>query len=162
MLGGLGIGAGHQHAPVGDVGQGVPHLLPGDHPLVTVADGPGGQAGQVRARPGLAEQLAPRLLAGEHPAQEPVPQLVGAVGDHGRTGHGQPEELAGSRGRGPGLAQAPVDLPLQVGAQAEPAVPFGKGDPGQAQVELAGAELLHRRRSGGRPPRGAGWSGRAP
>ena len=70
VLGGVGIGAGHEHAPVGDVGQRVPHLLAGDDPLVAVADGPAGQAGQVRAGARLAEELAPRLLAGEGPAQQ--------------------------------------------------------------------------------------------
>ena len=144
VLGRLGIGPGHQHAPVGDVGQGVPHLLPGDHPLVAVADGPGGQAGQVRAGPGLAEQLAPRLLAGERPAQHALAQLLGSVGDHRGAGHGQPEELPGPGRRGPRLAQAPVDLPLEIGGQVEPAVALGKRDPGQTEVELPGAELLHR------------------
>ena len=49
VLGRLGVGAGDEHAPVGEVGQRVPHLLPGDDPLVAVAHGPGGQAGQVGA-----------------------------------------------------------------------------------------------------------------
>ena len=124
-LGSLGIGPGHQHAPVGDVGQRVPHLLSGDHPLVPVADGPGGQAGQIGPGSRLAEQLAPRLLAGEGPAQDPVAELVGSVGDHGRAGHGQPEELASTGGRGPGLGQAAVDVPLQVGRSSRPPHPSG-------------------------------------
>ena len=65
VLRGLGVGAGDEHAAVGDVGQRVPDLLAVDHPLVAVAHGPTAQAGQVGPGTGLAEELAPGVLAGE-------------------------------------------------------------------------------------------------
>jgi hypothetical protein len=43
------VGAGHEHAEVGVVRAGVPHLLPVDHPLVAVEHGGGGEAGEVAA-----------------------------------------------------------------------------------------------------------------
>ena len=50
VLGRLGIGAGDEHAPIGDVGERVPHLLPGDDPLVAVAARPGRPARRGRSR----------------------------------------------------------------------------------------------------------------
>ena len=55
------VGAGEDEAPLGDVRQGAPHLLAGDHPLVAVGLGPGADAGEVGARVGLAVALAPVL-----------------------------------------------------------------------------------------------------
>ena len=51
VLGDVGVGAGQQHAEVGVLAARGPHLLAVDDPLVAVLDGPGLQAGQVRARP---------------------------------------------------------------------------------------------------------------
>jgi hypothetical protein len=59
-----------------------------------------------------------------------------------------PKNSRAPGGRGSGLRQTAVDLTLQAGRQAESPAAFGEGDPGQAQVELAGAELLHRGRPG--------------
>ena len=91
MLRHVGVGAGEQHAEVGDLRAGRPHLLTVDDPLVAVADRLGLQAGEVGAGARLAEELAPRLLAGDDVGQEPRALLVGAVGDDGRAGEQQPE-----------------------------------------------------------------------
>ena len=62
MLGDVGVGAGEQHAEVGDLAAGRPDLLAVDDPLVAVLDRLGREAGEVGAGAGLAEQLAPGLL----------------------------------------------------------------------------------------------------
>ena len=81
MLGHVGVGAGEEDAPLGPVGGRRPHLLAGDHPLVAVAHGAGGDGGQVGAGLGLGEQLAPHLVAPEHRREEPPLLLLGAVGE---------------------------------------------------------------------------------
>ena len=63
MLGNVDVGPGHEQAPVGIGGPGVPHLLPVDHPLVAIANGTGLDTGQIRSCSWLAEELAPVLLA---------------------------------------------------------------------------------------------------
>ncbi len=50
VLGLVGIGAGQQHPELRDVGRRVPHLLPGDDPLVAVAHRPRPDARQVGTR----------------------------------------------------------------------------------------------------------------
>ena len=59
----VGIGAGQEHADVGDLRARRPHLLPVDDPLVAVTHRRGGEAGEVGPGAGLAEELAPRLAA---------------------------------------------------------------------------------------------------
>ena len=86
MLGLVRIGAGQQHAEVGGVGAGVPHLLPIDHPFVAIGDGAGADTGQVGAGTGLAEQLAPGGLAVGDPPDEPGDLVRGAVLEKGRSG----------------------------------------------------------------------------
>ena len=49
VLGDVGVGAGDEHAQVGDLAAGGPHLLAGDDPLVAVLDGLALQAGEVGA-----------------------------------------------------------------------------------------------------------------
>ena len=65
VLGCLGVGAGHEHAPVGDVGERVPHLLAGDRPTR-----------RRRARPCVARparsEPAPGSLNSWHQASSPV------------------------------------------------------------------------------------------
>ena len=65
------IGPGHQHAVVGGFGERRPHLLPVDHPLVTVALGPSAQAGQIRPRAGFAVEQAPLALAADRRRNQP-------------------------------------------------------------------------------------------
>ena len=111
----LGVGAGDEHAPAGQVGQRGPHLLAVDDPLVAVLDGSGRQAGHVGAGARLAEQLAPDLLAGEQRAQVAALLGLGAMGDDGRRAHAVADGVAGPRDRRPGRGQPVVDRPLQVG-----------------------------------------------
>ena len=61
----LWVGAGDEHAEVGDLSARRPDLLAVDVPQVAVTDGSSREAGEVRARAGLAEQLAPRPSAGD-------------------------------------------------------------------------------------------------
>ena len=67
----VGVGAGQQHAEVGEVRPRGPHLLAGDDPLVAVALGVGGERREVGARARLAEQLAPHLLVAHDRREEP-------------------------------------------------------------------------------------------
>ena len=80
VLGRLGVGAGDEHPPLGEVGEGGPHLLAVDDPLVAVAHGLGGEAGDVGAGARLGEQLAPHLLAGEQRTQVALLLLVASRG----------------------------------------------------------------------------------
>ncbi len=75
VLGRLDRRPGDEHAVVGGLAQRGPHLLAVHDPLVTVAFGTGGQAGEVRAGAGLAEQLAPRRLPGDDVAHQGVDLL---------------------------------------------------------------------------------------
>ena len=92
----------------------------------------------------------PGSLKSWHHASSPVnvrrsslaAELVGAVGHHGGTGHGEPEELTGPGRGGTGLGQAPVDDALQVGREPETAEALGERDPGEPEVVLATPELL--------------------
>ena len=103
MLGRVGVGAGHEHAPLGVVGQRGPDLLAGHPPLAVVLDRLGLEAGQVRAAVGLGEALAPDLLAGEDRRDVALLLRVGAVGDHGGPAHREPEHVgrAAARRRAP-------------------------------------------------------------
>ena len=87
VLGDVGVGAGDQLAPLGELGARAPHLLAVDDPLVAVADGPAGEAGEVGAGAGLGEQLAAQLLgargSGRRTARRcsssPNAMIVGAI-----------------------------------------------------------------------------------
>ena len=94
VLGHVGVGAGHEQPPPGGVGQGRPHLLAVDHPLVAVAHRPGGEPGHVGPGPGLAEELAPDLLAGEEGPEVALPLLVGPVGEDGGRRHAVADDVA--------------------------------------------------------------------
>ena len=98
VLGHVGVGPGQQHAEVGVLAARGPHLLPVDDPLVAVLDGPGLQAGEVRARLRLAEELAPGLLAGDDVPDVEVDLLLGPVGRDGRGGQEQPQPGGGAQG----------------------------------------------------------------
>jgi hypothetical protein len=72
VLGDVPVGPGQEDAEVGMIGTGGPHLLTGDHPLVAIANGSGGETGQIRSGTGLRIELAPVLVAPEPGAQEPL------------------------------------------------------------------------------------------
>ncbi len=77
---------GEQDHPVGHVRHGRPHLLAGDHPLVSVADGLRGYGCHVRAVVGFAVAEAAVEAACEQLLEDPVAVEVGPDGvDH--TGH---------------------------------------------------------------------------
>ncbi len=141
VFGHVGIAAGDEHAPVGDMGQGVPHLLAVDDPFLAVPHRPGPQPGEVGSGPGLGEQLAPPFLAGEHRSEKALPDGIVAMGHDGGSGQGD-EELGDVGGLGPGLGQSPVDVSLPLTRHSQPSVADGKLDPGQPGVELMAPELL--------------------
>ena len=80
------VRACEQEAVVGVVGAGGPHLLAVDDPVVAVAVGAGGCAGEVGAAAGLAEELAPGVFAGEDAAQESCLVGIAAVFEQGGRG----------------------------------------------------------------------------
>ena len=84
VLGGVGIGAGQQRTPLGELRGGGPDLLAGDPPPAVDLGGLRGQAGQIRTRTRLGEQLAPDHLAAERRRQESLLLCLGAVGDDRR------------------------------------------------------------------------------
>ena len=141
VLGHVRIGAGDEHAEVGDVGECVPHLLTVDDPFVAVLDRFGTETGKVGAGAGFGEQLTPLLLAGEHRAKEALFHLFRAVGEDRRARQGDEEHRRIHRGRSC-LLQALVDDLLQLGSHAEAAVALGVHDPGEALVELMTSEFL--------------------
>ena len=83
VLGGVGVGADEEHAPVRLLGPAGPHLLPVDHVAVAVAHGAGLEAGQVGAGVGLGEALAPHLAIPD-PGEVPLALLGGGVVEQGR------------------------------------------------------------------------------
>ena len=141
VLGHVRVGAGDEHAEVGDVGERVPHLLAVDDPFVTVLDRFGAETGKVGAGAGFGEQLAPLLLAGEHRAEEALLHLFGAVGEDRRARQGDEEHRCVHWGCSC-LVQALVDDLLQLGSYAEAAVALGVHDPGEPVVELVSSEFL--------------------
>ena len=100
VLGHVGVGAGDEHAEVGDLAARGPHLLTVDDPLVAVAARPCVETGEVGAGAGLAEELAPRLLAGDDVAHVPVDLLLRCRGWRW-------SGAASSRPRPPGAPSAP-------------------------------------------------------
>ena len=141
MLRDVGVGAGDEHAAVGDVRQRVPHLLAVHDPLVAVADRSRREAGEVGARAGLGEELAPDLLTGEHRPQRAAAQFVAAVGHDRRAREREPEEQRAVRRRRAGLAQAPVDVALHRRREAEAAEALREVHPREAEVVLRATEL---------------------
>ncbi len=138
----VGVAAGDEHAPLGDVRQGGPHLLAVEHPVVAVADRARGQAGDVGAGARLAEHLAPDVLAREDAAQQRLLHVVGAVGQEDRRAHADADRVdvqvvvGGLRL----LAQLVGDDRLHLRVQPEAAEAFGEVDPGEAVVVLGAAE----------------------
>ena len=84
VLGGVGVGAGDEHAPLRLVGERRPDLLAGDPPAAVLLHRLRLQRGEVRARLRLGEALAPDLLGREDRLEEALLLLLGAVGDHDR------------------------------------------------------------------------------
>ncbi len=102
VLGHVRVGAGQEEDVVGVLRLGRPHLLPVDHPFVTVELGPCLEAGQVRAGVGLAEALAPRDLPFEDARDELLLLLLGAPLQDGRADQRVAEEVGAQRGARPG------------------------------------------------------------
>ena len=93
----VGIRAGQQHHPVRDVGEGGPDLLPVDHPVVAILDGPRLQGGQVGPGIGLRVTLAPDLLGGEDLRRIAPLLFLRAAGNDRRSGHPDPEDVQDRR-----------------------------------------------------------------
>jgi hypothetical protein len=63
VLRGIGIGAGGEPAPVGEVSAGGPDLLAVDDVVVAVARGAGSEGGEVGAGAGFGIEGAPPVIA---------------------------------------------------------------------------------------------------
>ncbi len=157
VLGDVGVGAGQQDAELGLVGAGVPDLLAVDDPGVTVALGPGAQAGQVGAGAGLAVELAPQLIAAQDGIEVLLLLLGGAVGDEGRADHvhrdrqhaGRHVELALLLGEDAGLVRRAAPPPVRLGPRdARPAAVIQRALPATAGLEVARIVGRGHRRSG--------------
>ena len=129
MLGGVGVGAGDEHAPLRELGEGRPDLLPGDDPFVAVLDRAGLQRGEVGARLRLGEALAPDLLGGEDRLQVALLLLVGAVGDDDRAAHRQAEHVG--RARRFRRAASPTKIACSIIVAPRPPYSFGQEMPAQ-------------------------------
>ena len=140
VLGQVGIGAGDDLADVAVVRAGRPHLLTGDHPLVTVADCSGLQAGQVAAGTRLAEQLAGHDVGAVHRREVRLLGRLAAVGQDRRRHH---SETDGERRLVGHLVLRLQGVPgLLVGAgQTAAAVLDRAGDPSEPGVELLAPPL---------------------
>src|SRR5690606_3534475 len=136
VLGLVRVGAGDQDRPLGAVGQGRPHLLPVDDPLVTVPDRPRGQGGEVGSGAGLAEQLAPDLLASPQGTQESTPLFVVAEPQDRGSGHPQADGvLPRTVVRRASLGEFGFDDGLQLPGRAHAAEPGGEVHPREPGVE---------------------------
>ena len=87
------VGAQEDDHPLGEMGQGGPHLVTVDHPLVTLFLGKGLHAGEVGAGARLAEALAPDILAGKQLRQQRLPDLFAGVVEHRRRRHAQANHI---------------------------------------------------------------------
>ena len=140
---GAGFGPGQHEAPVGQVGQRGPGLLPVDHPGVPVQHGPGGHAGQVRPGPGFGVALAPQLADLPDRRQEALLLVRRAERDQGRA------EQFLAHDRDPGGRVGPrvllVEDDLLDQARAAAAVLGGPAEAGPArggQVLVPGEPLV--------------------
>ena len=72
MLRNRRVGAAEQDAEIGVLSPGGPRFLALDHPVVAVALGAAGEAGEVAAGARLAEELAPQVVAAQQAVGFPV------------------------------------------------------------------------------------------
>ncbi len=135
------IGPGQEQAPTRDVGHARPHLLPVDHPFVAVTHRRRRERRNVGPGAGFAEHLAPDLLAREVGPQEPALLLLGTERDEGGPRHAHAHHVAQEVLRGLGGHEALVDEVLEAGVDAEPPLPLGEMDPGEAEIELGAPEV---------------------
>ena len=136
VLGQIGIGAGDEHAHVGDLTTGGPDLLAVDDPLVAVAVGPALQPGEVGTGPGFGEQLTPAGLAvedGRHVALDLFGRAV--RGDGGRSEH---HAQTAGRTQGVALGDGTQDRLREIATPAPAAGLLGKH---RMAVALVGEEL---------------------
>ena len=148
VAGRVGVGAGEQQAPVGDVGVARPDLVPVDHVLVAVARRGRAQRREVGAGVGLAEPLAPALAPADEPGEEAVLDRVAPVGADAlhEIAQARPRRRAGSREL---LVEDHVEDGREVVA-AEPGRPAQAEEAGVVQrrvpLRLAGPVLVVGRR----------------
>ena len=94
VLGGVGVGAGQQHYPVGAVGQRRPDFAAVDYQVVAVAHGAGAQRGQIGAGLRFAVALAPLHFASRHRRQMGAFLLFRPVNHQRRPQHPHAEDVA--------------------------------------------------------------------
>jgi hypothetical protein len=156
VLGHVHVGAGDEHAEIGDVAGRGPHLLAVHDPLVAVPDRLALQAGEVGAGARLAEELAPALLSRDDVADVGLLVLVGAVGGDGgcreqeaETARGAQRAELGDRGLHPHRVVTAEPSPERVGGEvrrrpageAEALPPLGDGEVGIPVLLEPGGQL---------------------
>jgi hypothetical protein len=98
----IGVGAHQEEAPIGVVRAGRPDLLTVDDVVITIADGPGLQAGEVTTGPRFAVTLAPGDVGVRNSREVFCLLLRRPVDDERRANHTHVEDAAGVRGAGVG------------------------------------------------------------
>lgn len=138
MLGDIPVRAGQAHPEVGVVGAATPDLRAFDDPVVSLADGRGGDTGEVRTRCRLREELDPQSVAREHGRYVTALQILRAVGENGVQTNGSGDGTGNAK-----IGQHVADSLFfegQLVIRAQPPAPIGRrdGDPAIARlVELA-------------------------
>ena len=102
----IGVGAGQDEDPIGQVPRGGPHLLAVEHPFVAVQLGPAPDIGQVGSGARFRVPLAPDVLTGQDPWQEVGLLFLGAPLQEGVADHLDAEGVVA----GPGWHPGPVEL----------------------------------------------------
>ena len=127
MLGGLGVGAHQQKAPIGEMRARGPYLLPVDDEMIAVVDGTGAQAREIAAGIGLGKTLAPQFVGVQDPRQVALLLLLGAPMNEARAQQVQAARARQDRRAGADIFLVEDDLLHEIGAA--PAIFLGPGDP---------------------------------
>ncbi len=101
----VGVGAGEDEDPVGQVAGRGPDLLTVDDPLVAVELGLAAEVAEIGTGIRLGVALAPEVFAGDDPGQEVLLLLLGAPLDDGVADHLDAEDVVGRAGRDTGLGE---------------------------------------------------------
>ncbi len=130
VLGRVGVGAGDEHAPLGLVGEGRPHLLPGDPPAPVLLRSPSSSA-----RPGRSPTPARRSPGTRSP--RPRGSAPGSAPSAPRSrARSPPVRPSPGRARSPAAAPSPAPAPrrrspARSGSRPRPPYSFGHETPAQ-------------------------------
>ena len=145
VLGRVRVGAREQHAPLGVVRERRPHLLAGDDVLVALR-GPRASSSEARSEPDSGSEKPWHHIssARQDRREEALLLLVGAVGDHGRPAHRQPEHVGHLRRA---RARANSSNRIACSICVAPAPPYSVGQVRPAQPRSLSLRCQSRRNS---------------